>query len=112
MTTVDTLTVRIIRDLAEGDSQFPLMRSWRTSRTDEGLLLLSGELAVQHPVIVMTVLKRIGQHRLHRQLDVSDPKRLSVVFTWPEPSDEVPVPVPEAVVELWAPAVAEAVRAA
>lgn len=112
MTTVDTLTVRIIRDLASADDQFPLIRRWRTDRTAQGLLLLSGELAVQRPAIVMAVLKRIGQHQLSRQLDVSDPKRLSVVFTWPESSAEVPVPVPEAVVELWAPAVAEAVRAA
>ncbi|MEU2789097.1 hypothetical protein [Streptomyces sp. NPDC007100] len=111
-TAAEVLTARIIRALAAADDQFPLVRRWRTSRIDQGLLLLSGELEVKHPPIVMAVLKRIGQHRLHRQLDVSDPKRLSVVFTWPEPSDEVPVPVPEAVVELWAPAVAEEVRAA
>lgn len=112
MTATETLTARVIRALAEADDQFPLMRSWRTSRTDGGLLLLSGELAVQHPAIVMAVLKRVGQHRLHRQLDVSDPERLAVVFNWPEPSGTTPVPEPKAVVELWAPAVAEAVRAA
>ncbi|MER7649063.1 MULTISPECIES: hypothetical protein [Streptomyces] len=108
---VETLVARIIRGLHEEDERFPATRGWQVGAMPDGLPLLAAELAAAGPDDAMDVLKRLGEHRKWRLLDVDDPARIAVVFTWPEPEHGQPRPQPEAVVQLWAPAAAE-VRAA
>ncbi|MFD7661003.1 hypothetical protein [Streptomyces sp. NPDC059788] len=105
------VAARVFRDLAEDDARLPDTCGWEIGVTPDGLPLISGKLSTADPDDAMTVLALVGEHRTWRLLDVDDPARIAITFTWPEPEHGKPRPEPEAVVQLWAPALAE-VRAA
>lgn len=96
------LANRVIRDLEQQDPH-PSVYGWEFGETADGLLLITGELAYSVFADPMHVLQHLGDRR-SRQLDVSDPGRLTLTFSWPEPHG-YDIPPAEAVVELWIPAV-------
>lgn len=97
------LVSRIVRDLEQQDPG-PTVYSWEISETADGRTLISGELAYSVFADPMHVLQRLGEAKRGRQLDVSDPDRLTVTFSWPEPHG-FDIPPAEAVIELWIPTV-------
>ncbi|MFH8751040.1 hypothetical protein ACH4GK_32135 [Streptomyces rimosus] len=105
------VAARVFRDLAEEQTRLPDTCGWEIGSMPDGLPVFYGELATANPDDAMAALKLFGEDRGERHLYVDDPARIAVVFTWPEPEHGKPRPEPEAVVQLWAPALAE-VRAA
>jgi hypothetical protein len=99
---VERLIAEVIRDVARPHG-FPKIPRWQVGRTENGLPLVSGQLAPMGVYALREVLTLIAQVP-GRRLDVADPAVIAVEFTWPEPLNDVASrPTPRAVVRIWAP---------
>lgn len=77
---------------------------WEVGETADGLPFLVGRVDDRHPVSSEFSLRHFAQYRPLRRIVFDDPARVSVEYTWPEPTiDEARLPA-VAWVSLWAPA--------